>query len=312
MPLYFTRKMPLETGCEVIVTGAPKTLLPCPYSNLIFSAAGNKLKAACAALAPCETGNAVLTGGFGTGAKYIIHAVGPLWVNGFQNEEKLLISCYIKAMKLALEKNAASIAFPLLSVGTYSYPVKKAFTAAIRVLTKYAAACDMDIYLHVYDKDTAEPDDAADLNNYTWRTKEHTDFNIDSELPSLDDMFFDEPKEKEKPAPAVLSDVPFYQRVLELAEKKGVKAKALRLGANLTRERLAPIKNGCLPDWRRAAALCFSLGLDDAKTRELFSACGICVPDSVEADIIFWQLHKKADVFSANSALYYYGFPILC
>lgn len=312
MPLYFTRSLPLDTDCEVIVTGATKTLLPCPYNKLLFAAAGDGLKAACAALAPCETGNAVITPGFNTKAKYIIHAVGPLWVNGFQNEEKLLLSCYIKAMKLALEKGAASIALPLLSTSTYSYPVKKAFRAAMKVLTKYAAACDMDIYLHVYDKDTAEPDDAADLNNYTWKTKEHHELSVDPELPSLDDMFFDMPQPESNKSPVAFSEVPFWQRIQELAAEKGIKAKTLRLGANLSRERLAPIKNGALPDWRRAAALCFSLNLDDAQASELLASCGIPVPDSVEADIIFWQLSKKADIYSANSALYFYGFPILC
>ena len=82
----------------------------------IFAAAGaRELQAACDALGHCPTGEAVITPGFKLKAKYIVHAVGPIWQGGNHNEENLLYRCYQNAMKVACAKGCRSIAFPLFS-----------------------------------------------------------------------------------------------------------------------------------------------------------------------------------------------------
>ena len=92
----------------------------------IFAAAGaSQLQAACDALGHCPTGEAVITPGFKLKAKYIVHAVGPIWQGGSHNEETLLYRCYQNAMKIAYAKGCRSIAFPLISSGIYGYPVKE-------------------------------------------------------------------------------------------------------------------------------------------------------------------------------------------
>ena len=98
----------------------------------IFAAAGiEQLQHACDALGSCPTGEAVITPGFRLKAKYIVHAVGPIWQGGTQEEEKHLYSCYRNALHLAWEKGCRTVAFPLISAGTYRYPIWEAWGVAV-------------------------------------------------------------------------------------------------------------------------------------------------------------------------------------
>ena len=116
----------------------------------IFAAAGaRELQAACDALGHCPTGEAVITPGFKLKAKYIVHAVGPIWQGGNYNEGKLLYNCYQNAMKVAYAKGCRSIAFPLISSGIYGYPVKEAWRVAIRAIRE--SPYDMDVTIAVID-----------------------------------------------------------------------------------------------------------------------------------------------------------------
>ena len=116
----------------------------------IFAAAGaRELQAACDALGHCPTGEAVITPGFKLKAKYIVHAVGPIWQGGNCNEEGLLYRCYQNAMKVASAKGCRSIAFPLISSGIYGYPVKDAWRVAISAIRE--SPFDMDVTIAVID-----------------------------------------------------------------------------------------------------------------------------------------------------------------
>src|SRR4029453_9431861 len=88
----------------------------------IFRAAGPKLAVACAALGGCPTGEARNTPGFNLPARFIVHAVGPVWRGGGHGEAGLLASAYRSSMTLASEQVLASIAFPAISTGIYGYP----------------------------------------------------------------------------------------------------------------------------------------------------------------------------------------------
>ena len=104
----------------------------------IFSAAGyNKLQDACYKIGHCDTGSAVITPGFNLKAKYIIHAVGPIWNGGKCGEPEHLYSAYYKSLKLATENHCRSIGFPLISAGIYGYPLDDAWTQAMRACDDY-------------------------------------------------------------------------------------------------------------------------------------------------------------------------------
>jgi O-acetyl-ADP-ribose deacetylase (regulator of RNase III) len=101
----------------------------------IHRAAGAaELHEACAALGGCATGDAKATPGFGLPARWIVHAVGPRYRDGHHGEAELLASCYRRALKVAEELGARSMAFPAISTGIYGYPAEEAATIAIETL----------------------------------------------------------------------------------------------------------------------------------------------------------------------------------
>lgn len=98
----------------------------------IFEKAGRRdMQAACNAIGHCDTGSAVITPGFALKARYVIHAVGPVWKGGDCGEEGLLAGCYAKAIELAVENGCKSIAFPLISSGIFGYPKEGAWRVAM-------------------------------------------------------------------------------------------------------------------------------------------------------------------------------------
>ena len=99
----------------------------------IFQAAGySELRTACRAIGSCPTGQAVITPGFHLKARYIIHAVGPVWHGGNRGEPQLLCSAYRQSLRLAQENGCRSIGFPLISAGIYGYPQELAWQQALQ------------------------------------------------------------------------------------------------------------------------------------------------------------------------------------
>jgi O-acetyl-ADP-ribose deacetylase (regulator of RNase III) len=85
----------------------------------------------------CPTGSAVATGAGRLPAKYVLHAVGPVYRDGRHGEPELLASCYRKCLELAEEREAATITFPAISTGVYGYPLEKAAAIALREVTAH-------------------------------------------------------------------------------------------------------------------------------------------------------------------------------
>ena len=79
----------------------------------------------------CKTGEAVITTAGRLSAKYVIHTVGPVWNGGSNQEPQLLANCYRNSLKLAVENNCNSIAFPNISTGVYRFPKKEAAMIAV-------------------------------------------------------------------------------------------------------------------------------------------------------------------------------------
>lgn len=120
----------------------------------IHRAAGPELVFASRRLAPCATGDAVITPGFRLRARYVIHAVGPVWRGGGNNEGALLRSCYERSFALALAQgDVSSIAFPAISTGIYGFPKEAAATIAIGVMREHESQFEQ-IVACVFDAET--------------------------------------------------------------------------------------------------------------------------------------------------------------
>ncbi len=185
-----------ELGTDAIVNAANEHLAAGGgVCGAIFSAAGyDELQKACSAVGHCDIGKAVITPGFKSKSKYIIHAVGPVWQGGTHDEPELLRSAYINALKLAIKNKCRSIGLPLISSGIYGYPVQDAWYEALSAcrafLDEHPDVCINIIFavlsedilsngIHAFKSSGASKYKIADKNDWN-----------NSEMPEKRDTFF--------------------------------------------------------------------------------------------------------------------------
>lgn len=121
----------------IINSANPSLLAGGGVCGAIHRAAGSKLEAACKLIGRRNVGNAVITPAFELPAKFVIHAVGPRWLDGTRDEPKLLGQCYESIFTLAAENDLRSLAIPSISTGIYHYPLDAAAEIAIRIARKH-------------------------------------------------------------------------------------------------------------------------------------------------------------------------------
>ncbi|HET7551848.1 MAG TPA: O-acetyl-ADP-ribose deacetylase [Gemmatimonadaceae bacterium] len=130
---------------DAIVNAANESLAPGGgVCGAIHRAAGPELARACAAIGGCPTGEARITPGFRLPAKFVIHAVGPVWYGGNEGEAELLASAYRSSMQLAAENGVGSIAFPAISTGIYGYPLEEATPIAVSAVRDASASSEVE------------------------------------------------------------------------------------------------------------------------------------------------------------------------
>lgn len=128
------------TTCEVdaIVNAANTTLLGGGgVDGAIHRVAGPELLKECKTLGGCPTGQVKMTKGYKLKAKFILHAVGPVWRGGENDEDTLLRNCYLNSLKMVHENKFHSVAFPAISTGIYAFPIERACQIAVSTIAEF-------------------------------------------------------------------------------------------------------------------------------------------------------------------------------
>lgn len=151
MPLYMIEGDITQVHADAIVNAANTGLRPGGgVCGAIFKAAGHEqLRRACIEIGHCDEGEAVITPGFEL-SKYIIHTPGPVWLDGAHGEEATLRRCYLSSLKLAVEYDCQSIAFPLISSGIFGYPFDEALRTARETILTFLQDCDITVFLVLF------------------------------------------------------------------------------------------------------------------------------------------------------------------
>ena len=138
-PIEIVKQGVTRADVDAVVNAANKGLRAGNgVCGAVFEEAGfDEMRAACAAIGHCDTGDAVITPGFALKARYVIHAVGPIWSGGRNGEAELLASCYKRSLDVAAENGCTSIAFPLISSGIYGYPKEEAWRVALQACSSW-------------------------------------------------------------------------------------------------------------------------------------------------------------------------------
>ena len=144
--------------CDAIVnTANPHPQIGAGTDSAVYAAAGEKrLLAARKKIGEIAPGMAAVTSGYALKARYIIHTVGPVWEGGGNGEELILRSCYRTSLRIAEAKRCKSVAFPLISTGSYGYPKEAALKTAVEEIRSYLEHSNMTVYLVVFGKEAYE------------------------------------------------------------------------------------------------------------------------------------------------------------
>ena len=325
MPFQIIRNDIAKVSADAIVnTANPKPVVGSGTDSAIYKAAGeNKLLAARQAIGNIEPGQAVHTPAFRLKAKYIIHTVGPVWVDGKHGEKDILRSCYANSLALTDKLKCKSVAFPLISSGAYGFPKDTALDVALSEIGKFLLTHDMNITLVVFDKT------AFELSEKLMGEKERFHGNLRMSTRS---MLFEEERRhalSQSQGAGIFPDVAkknlsetvgsagqtFQEKLFELIDKSGMDDVTVYKKANIDRKVFSRIrsKRDYKPKKKTAVAFAIALELDLPTTIDLLARAEIAFSQSNLFDLIiaYFITHGVYDMFEINAALFQYDQPVL-
>jgi O-acetyl-ADP-ribose deacetylase (regulator of RNase III) len=158
MPFQIIRNDITKVKADAIVnTANPRPAIGSGTDSAVYAAAGEELLLAeRKKIGDIEPGCAVCTPAFNLSAKYIIHTVGPAWVDGNHGERDTLRSCYARSLSLAAELSCESIAFPMIATGVYGFPKDEALNIALAEIGRFLLTHEMKVILVVFDRKALE------------------------------------------------------------------------------------------------------------------------------------------------------------
>lgn len=337
MPLQIIRQDITKMCVDAIVNTTNEEMVG--YSGVdlaIHEGAGPLLDEECAKIAPLGLGMAKLTKGYNLDAKYIIHTSGPVWQGGLVGESIILKSCYIESLKLAVANGCNSVAFPLISSGTYGYPKDQVLKFAIQVITEFLFDHELTVYLCVFDRTSYEfskrlfSEISEVINDeYVDDYKEDSLVEVDafeSELSPdaiIQNDYFDLTQKMTAPCKAERSirreqtleeymqsmDKPFAYKLFDLIDERGMTDVECYKKANVDKKTFSKIKcnpQTYKPSKQTAVAFAIALKLNLDETQDLLASAGLTLSRSFTFDkIIRYFIQKEVyDIFEINEALF--------
>ena len=353
MPFQIIRNDITKVKADAIVnTANPKPRIGRGTDSAIYAAAGEEqLLAARKKIGDIAPGQAASTDAFALSAKYIIHTVGPAWIDGNHGEKDVLRSCYEESLNLAAELKCKSIAFPMIATGVYGFPKDEALNIALSSIGKFLLTHEMKVILVVFDRKALElseklvggieqyiDEHAADLlrkaeygGEYTSdiRRRRLAQLERVEELYDLKESDADEVADEATSPIIGLPDVAgkslddilggvgatFQQRLFQLIDERGLDDVTVYKKANIDRKVFSRIR--CKADYKpkkkTAVAFAIALELDLPTTLDLLSRAGMAFSPSDGFDLIvsYFITNKNYDIYEINAALFKYGQPVL-
>ena len=332
MPFQILHNDIANMETDAIVNAANSNLLAGGgVCGAIFSTAGkDKLQKECKLLAPCPVGHAVITKGYNLKAKYIIHAVGPIYKDGNSNEATYLKSAYESSLKIAKDYNLKSIAFPLISSGIYGYPKEEALNIAISTIKEFLKDNEMDIYLVVFDRKVVQLSEELyeNIKHYIdcfYEDENYAPRNInDLEIEEIFEanyyskqIIHDEKSFSKESLESILDnmDETFSEMLLRLIDEKGKTDVQVYKKANMDRKLFSKIRSNkdYNPKKTTALSLAIALELSLDETKDLLSRAGYSLSPSNKFDLIieYFIKNENYDIFIINEALFSFEQPLL-
>lgn len=333
MPFQIVRNNIAAMPVDAIVNAANSRLqMGSGVCGAIFNAAGpHELQRACDQIGSCATGDAVITPGFNLPAKYVIHAVGPVWQGGGCNEEALLRSAYTRSLEIAQQNNLHSIAFPLISSGVYGYPKAQALQVALSAIQAFLMdSADIDVYLVVFDRTAfrlsenltggvesyiSEHYVEAIESSQPLRRRQMEEFCLSNACEMAPHPCAAPTAKQSRSLEELLSrrhEETFSEMLLRLVDEKGfAKDSIVYKRANLERSVFSKLRSNkhYAPSKSTALALCIALELNMDQANDLLARAGFALSPSSLSDVIvsYFIENQQYDIFEINSALFNYG-----
>ena len=342
MPFEIVRNDITNMRVDAIVnTANPRPMVGPGVDSAIHAVAGPGLLIARQEIGSIACGNAAITPAFDLDAKYVIHTVGPVWDGGSYGEESLLRNCYDNSLKLALEHNCQSIAFPLISTGNYGFPKDKALQIAISAFSAFLLEHEMQIYLVVFGhkafklseqlfQGVASYIDENYVDSYEKavygvaenirrnRIRRRRDMEICESAvlrESLPCTPMAAPKAASLEDMLKQADAGFTETLLKLIDQTGKKDSEIYKKALLTKQHFSKIRNN--PNYKptkpTAVALALALELDLDAAKDLIGRAGYALSNSNKFDLIIRYFIEQGNynVAEINLALYEFDQPLL-
>ena len=324
MPLEIIKEDITRMRVDAIVNTTNQRMMGANGVDLaVHAAAGAQMDEACARLAPLGLGQVKLTRGFGLPCKYVIHTSAPTWQGGLYGESIILRACYLEALKLAMQYDCRTVAFPLISAGAYGYPKEEVLRFAVQTITEFLYENELTVFLCVPDK--AEYAFNREVRN------DVTEF-INCDYDYGQDEYFEgatiyrllSPNSgagNRATAPYSLRDYArqmeksFRERLFDLIDESGMIDVECCKQANVDKSTFTKIKGSSTyrPSKETALAFAIALRLDMDETEDLLESAGFTLSKQGVFDkIVRYFIHTgNYDISEINETLFEFDQPLL-